>query len=114
MLKIEALDRCPFRCKPIVDPHSAAIVLGASMSGLLTARALTHHFKHITVVEHDVLPEGVELRHGVPQAAHAHGLLASGYRVMDEYFPGLMDEVTELGASVTDVVGNFLWFQYGC
>src|SRR5512134_3596424 len=75
-------------------PHSSAIVLGASMSGLLAARALSYHFEHVTVVERDVLSEGAEVRHGVPQAAHAHGLLASGYRVMDEYFPGLMDELT--------------------
>lgn len=95
------------------DPHSSAIVLGASVSGLLTVRALSGHFEHITVVERDVLPEGAEVRHGVPQAAHAHGLLASGYRVMDEYFPGLMDELNALGAPVTDVVRNFLWFQYG-
>jgi 2-polyprenyl-6-methoxyphenol hydroxylase-like FAD-dependent oxidoreductase len=95
------------------DPHSSAIVLGASVSGLLTVRALSGHFEHITVVERDVLPEGAEVRHGVPQAAHAHGLLASGYRVMDEYFPGLMDELNALGAPFADVVENFLWFQYG-
>lgn len=95
-------------------PHSSAIVLGASMSGLLAARALSHHFEHVTVVERDVLSEGAEVRHGVPQAAHAHGLLASGYRVMDEYFPGLMDELTGFGASPADVARDFLWFQYGC
>jgi 2-polyprenyl-6-methoxyphenol hydroxylase-like FAD-dependent oxidoreductase len=95
------------------DAHSSAIVLGASMSGLLTVQALSGHFKHITVVERDVLPEGAEVRQGIPQAAHAHGLLASGYRVMDDYFPGLMDELSGLGARLSDVVGNFLWFQYG-
>jgi glycine/D-amino acid oxidase-like deaminating enzyme len=114
MLKTAAPDPCPFRCEPSVAPHSSAIVLGASMSGLLTVRALSRHFMHITVVERDMLPEGAEVRHGVPQAAHAHGLLASGYRVMDEYFPGLMDELVGLGASHADVVGDFLWFQYGC
>ncbi|MDX1435301.1 MAG: FAD-dependent monooxygenase [Anaerolineales bacterium] len=95
------------------NQHSTAIILGASMSGLLAARALSEHFEHITVVERDKLPEGSELRKGVPQAAHAHGLLASGYRVMDEYFPGMMDELEALGAVPADVVGDFLWFQYG-
>src|SRR5215475_13158977 len=93
--------------------HSSAVVLGASMSGLLAARALSDRFEHVTVVERDVLPQGVELRKGVPQSAHAHGLLASGYRVIDEYFPGMMDELEALGASRGDVVGDFLWFQYG-
>src|SRR5262249_12021296 len=41
------------------------------------------------------------------------GLLASGYRVFDDYFPGVMDELAALGAPRGDVVGDFLWFQYG-
>ena len=92
---------------------SSAIVLGASVSGLLTARALSNHFDHVTIVERDLLPEGAETRKGVPQSAHAHGLLASGYIVMDRYFPGMMEELSALGAPLTDVIGDFLWFQYG-
>ena len=95
------------------DRHSSAVVIGASMSGLLAARALSPHFERITVVDRDVLPTDADVRKGVPQAAHAHGLLASGYRVMDEYFPGMMDALEALGAPRGDVVGDFLWFQYG-
>ena len=83
------------------------------MSGLLTARVVSRHFDKVIVVERDVLPNGEELRKGVPQAAHAHGLLASGYRVMDEYFPGMMDELEARGAPRGDVTGDFLWYQYG-
>ena len=97
----------------MINRRSSAVVLGASVSGLLTARALSDYFERITVVERDVLPEGAKPRHGVPQAAHAHGLLTSGYRIMDEYFPGMMEELNALGAPLTDVMGNFLWFQYG-
>src|SRR5262247_2430221 len=92
---------------------SSAVVLGASMSGLLAARALSSHFARVTLVERDALPERDESRKGVPQSNHAHGLLASGYRAMDEYFPGMMDELEALGAPRGDVVGDFLWFQYG-
>jgi len=92
---------------------TSAIVLGASMSGLLAARALSDHCRHITIVERDLLLDHAEPRKGVPQSAHAHGLLASGYRVMDRYFPGLMEELRHMGAPVGDVVGDFLWFQYG-
>src|SRR2546429_565164 len=95
------------------DAHSSAVVLGASMSGLLAARALSTHFARVTIVERDVLPQGAELRKGVPQAGHAHGLLAGGYRVIDSFFPGIMDELEALGATRGDVVGDFLWFQYG-
>jgi 2-polyprenyl-6-methoxyphenol hydroxylase-like FAD-dependent oxidoreductase len=93
--------------------RSSAIVLGASMAGLLAAKALSRHFQRVTLVERDVLPDHAALRRGVPQSAHAHGLLASGYRVMDDYFPGMMDELEALGARRGDVVGDFLWFQYG-
>jgi 2-polyprenyl-6-methoxyphenol hydroxylase-like FAD-dependent oxidoreductase len=95
------------------DRHPSALVVGASMSGLLAARALSPYFDRVTLVERDVLPTDAELRKGVPQSAHAHGLLASGYRVMDEYFPGIMDELEAAGAPRGDVVGDFLWFQYG-
>jgi len=90
-----------------------AVVVGASMAGLGTARALSSHFERVTVVERDELPDGVDVRKGVPQAEHAHGLLASGYRVLDEYFPKLFDELTDAGALRGDVTGDFLWYQYG-
>jgi 2-polyprenyl-6-methoxyphenol hydroxylase-like FAD-dependent oxidoreductase len=92
---------------------SSAVVFGASVSGLLAARALSTHFDQVTLVERDVLSQDGTPRKGVPQASHAHGLLASGYRVVDEYFPGLIDELGALGAPRGDVVGKFLWFQYG-
>ena len=92
---------------------SSAVVLGASMGGLLAARAMSGEVARVTVVDRDVLPEGAELRKGVPQSGHAHGLLASGYRVLDAYFPGMMDELEAGGAPRADVVGDFLWFQYG-
>lgn len=95
------------------ERHSVSIVIGASMSGLLAARALSAHAERVMVVERDLLPERAPMRKGVPQAAHAHGLLASGYAVMDGYFPGLMDELGALGAPHGDVANDFLWFQYG-
>jgi 2-polyprenyl-6-methoxyphenol hydroxylase-like FAD-dependent oxidoreductase len=93
--------------------ESKAVVLGASIAGLLTARVLSSHFGQVTIVERDTLPDGPHIRKGVPQGAHAHGLLASGYRVIDEYFPGIMTELEQLGAPRGDVTGDFLWFQYG-
>ncbi len=95
------------------DRASTAVVLGASISGLLAARALSQHFNRVTLVERDVLPADERLRKGVPQAAHAHGVLASGYCVMEEFFPGLMEELEACGAPLCDITGDFLWFQYG-
>jgi hypothetical protein len=51
--------------------RSHAVVLGASMAGLGTARALSQHFERVTLVERDALPEGVELRKRVGSASVA-------------------------------------------
>ena len=42
------------------------IVIGASISGLLAARALSNHFTQVIVIERDVLPPAGEPRKGVP------------------------------------------------
>jgi len=97
----------------MAEQGSSAVVLGSSMAGLLAARALSPHFAHVTIVERDVLSDQPDVRKGVPQGAHAHGLLAGGSRVLESYFPGLIDELEGLGAYRGDVVGDFLWFQYG-
>ena len=79
-----------------------AVVLGASMSGLLAARVLADFFETVTVVERDVLPNGPAIRHGVPQGRHVHVLLARGAQILDELFPGFLNELVADGAPVWD------------
>jgi len=55
-----------------------AIVIGASMGGLLAARALSDFYAVVTVLERDAFPQSDNSRKGVPQGRHAHGLLARG------------------------------------
>src|SRR5580765_6321280 len=93
--------------------RSHALVLGASMAGLLSARTLSDQFERVTLVERDELPVTAATRKGVPQGNHAHGLLASGYRTLDGAFPGLIAELEAAGAPSGDLVGDFLWYQYG-
>jgi 2-polyprenyl-6-methoxyphenol hydroxylase-like FAD-dependent oxidoreductase len=83
------------------------------MSGLLAARALADSFDRVTLVERDALPATPEPRKGVPQGAHAHGILPSGYRILDDYFPGMMDALEAAGAPRGDMGNDLLWFQYG-
>ena len=90
-----------------------AIVIGGSMAGLGTARALVNHFDRVTLVERDELPTSSANRKGVPQGQHAHGLLPSGYRILSDYFPTMMDELVAEGAMHGDLTGDFLWYQYG-
>lgn len=77
---------------------SHAIVIGGSVAGILTARALSNHFGRVTVIERDTLPQGPEYRDGVPQAHHAHALLAQGQTIMQEFFPTLKADLAELGS----------------
>jgi 2-polyprenyl-6-methoxyphenol hydroxylase-like FAD-dependent oxidoreductase len=90
-----------------------AVVLGASMAGLLAARALTESFERVTVVERDVLPTEAEHRRGVPQGRHVHVLLARGGQALDGLLPGLTEEVIAAGAPVGDLLANVRWFLSG-
>jgi len=55
-----------------------AIVMGASMAGLLAARVLSEHYQRVTVIERDELPPIGAHRRGVPHGRHLHGLHPRG------------------------------------
>ena len=90
-----------------------AIVIGGSITGLLTARVLSAHFDRVTVLDRDSLPAGIANRRAVPQGHHGHGLLASGLRGLTTLFPGLERDLLDAGAVSGDIVNNFRWFQHG-
>jgi len=90
-----------------------AIVIGASVGGLLAARALADYYDEVTVLERDDLPDANEPRKGVPQGRHAHGLLARGREVLEQLFPGFSEEMVGQGAMFGDVVDEVLWFNHG-
>lgn len=79
-----------------------AVVLGASMSGLLAARVLAEKYRTVTVVERDVLSTDPVPRRGVPQGRMIHALLARGAQILDELFPGILDELVADGATRWD------------
>jgi 2-polyprenyl-6-methoxyphenol hydroxylase-like FAD-dependent oxidoreductase len=74
-----------------------AVVLGAGMAGLLAARVLADAYGRVTVIDRDPLPDGAGNRRGVPQGRHAHLLVPGGTEILDELFPGLLDELTAGG-----------------
>ena len=87
-----------------------AVVLGGSLAGLLTARILSDHFEHVTLIERDAYLDTTETRRGIPQANHVHGLLARGREILEELFPGLQDELVAAGAPLLDIANEFAWF----
>ncbi len=74
-----------------------AVVLGASLAGLLTARVLTDAYGQVTLIDRDQLPETAMHRRGVPHARHIHALAARGQQVLEELFPGLTAELVAHG-----------------
>ena len=86
------------------------VVVGGSIAGLTAARALSESFDRITIVERDELPNGIEHRRGVPQAKQLHVILPLGAEIMEEFFPGFKQELSEAGCSTFDEVKDTPWF----
>jgi 2-polyprenyl-6-methoxyphenol hydroxylase-like FAD-dependent oxidoreductase len=90
-----------------------AVVIGASMGGLLAARALADFYATVTLLERDTFPLTDVPRKGVPQGRHAHGLLARGRSVIEAFFPGWTDEVVAAGGARGDIVNDVSWVGHG-
>lgn len=79
-----------------------AVVLGASIGGLLAARVLADYYDRVTVVERDMLPADPVNRRGVPQGRLIHACLSRLTEILDELFPGLSDALLADGATTWD------------
>jgi 2-polyprenyl-6-methoxyphenol hydroxylase-like FAD-dependent oxidoreductase len=82
--------------------REGAVVVGASIAGLLAARVLADHFAGVTLIERDALPATPSARRGAPQARHTHALLVRGRLILEGLFPGLIDELIADGAVLFD------------
>lgn len=90
-----------------------AVVLGASMAGLLAARVLTDAYERVIVIERDTLPTDPETRDGVPQGKHVHVLLEAGRATISDLFPGYGEELVDAGALIIDVGGELRHYDQG-
>jgi 2-polyprenyl-6-methoxyphenol hydroxylase-like FAD-dependent oxidoreductase len=84
------------------ESRDTAIVLGASITGLLAARVLADCYSNVIVVERDILPDGPQTRRGVPQGGLPHIPAARLTRTLDELFPGFLHDLVAGGARVWD------------
>ena len=85
-----------------------AVVIGASIGGLLAARVLADAYEKVTVTDRDSLPVDGRNRRGVPQGQHIHVLLPSGAAILEDLFPGLLATLINDG---TPVVSDFSQMQ---
>ena len=90
-----------------------AVVIGASMGGLVAAAALAEFYERVTILERDALPQRPAHRRGVPQSKHAHGLQPGGLRALDALLPGLPDELVRAGVPSGDLSQECSWMVGG-
>lgn len=76
-----------------VYPPQRALVIGAGLAGLLTARVLLDHFAFVTVVGRCAPPDA---------RPPGHVLAVRGFRALERLFPGLGAELALLGAPSID------------
>jgi len=96
-----------------METTKRAVVIGASMAGLLAARALTETYPEVIVIDRDTLPDKPENRRGVPQGKHLHGLLARGLTILEDLFPGFEEEMVAAGAVRADIQSGIHWYIDG-
>src|ERR1700726_565374 len=90
-----------------------AIVIGASLAGLLAGRVLADHVREVVLVERDRLPADAEFRTGVPQSRHLHVLLVRGAQLLEQFFPGIRADLVSAGAEILNWPRDLLWLGPG-
>ena len=90
-----------------------AVVIGASMAGLLAARAVAETHERVTIVERDELPAGAEQRRAVPQGRHVHALLPRGQKELELLLPGITAELLDAGALTYEALSEMYFSVLG-
>lgn len=93
------------------EKSTNAIVIGASITGLLAARVLVNHFEKVTIIERDFLPQEPKMRLGAHQSMHVHALLTRGEQILEQLFPGIGNQLSEAGALSVDWIRD--WSIFG-
>lgn len=93
--------------------NSHAVVIGASMGGLLAARAVAETYERVTIVERDELPAGAEQRRAVPQGRHVHALLPRGQKELETLLPGITAELVAAGAVIYEALSEMYFSVLG-
>ena len=90
-----------------------AVVIGASIAGLLAAHALSDSYGQVTVIDRDELPETPTHRRGVPHGRHLHALAARGQQALEELLPGLTAALVADGAPAGDLLADARFYLSG-
>jgi len=91
-----------------------AIVIGASMSGLLAGRALADYYDEVTLVDRDALClSRTSLAKGFLREDIRMAFSLGDEKLLEQLFPGFTAEMVAEGAVSGDVADTVLWFNHG-
>lgn len=102
-----------FQESHVTEVGDHAIVIGASMAGMVAARVLADAFETVTVIDRDPLPDDPVARTGVPQAPQAHVLLEAGRATLEDLFPGYGESLIRDGGLVIDWATELSHYEAG-
>ena len=83
------------------------IVIGAGISGLLAAKAISNAGWEVVVLDKDSLPDSPSPRKGTQQAVHAHMLLQAGLEAIEALYPGFQSELVSRGAVMANMTRDW-------
>ncbi|MFB6134033.1 MAG: FAD-dependent oxidoreductase [Halanaeroarchaeum sp.] len=92
---------------------SRAVVVGASVAGLVAARALADGFEEVVLLERDPLPNEPAPRDGAPQTHHPHALLEAGRATLEDFFPGFGESLLSNGGLLLDAASEAWHYEQG-
>lgn len=95
--------------RPRAERPARAVVIGASIAGLIAARVLSERVDEVVIVERDQLGDDAATRPGVPQAPHVHVLLRRGYRELTRLYPSFDQRLASAGAPALDLLRDSVW-----
>ncbi len=91
-----------------------AVVVGAGIIGLLTARVLADYFDHVVILDKDEPQETngpiFHARKSAPQGHHLHILLSGGAQIICDLFPGIDQDFVQAGAQQIYFPRDIRWF----
>ncbi|MGG3626600.1 FAD-dependent monooxygenase, partial [Bacillus gobiensis] len=90
-----------------------AVVIGGGIAGKLAAKALSHLFQQVIIVEADQECKEKVPRKRVPQSYHPHVLLKRGEEAIETLFPGIVSQLIEDGSIVTNLTKDLKWHHFG-
>ena len=94
----------------VQKPDKHAVIIGASMAGLLAAAAAAEFFETVAIYERDTLKNDKDVRRGIPQGAHIHTLLGYGAESIERLLPGFQERL--YGAGAAKIRRNLdIWFH---